>query len=186
MVGIASRPCLRRVCRTRGRPTRLRLSAVVAIWQLTNYAMGDNRFYRCHSRASEPRILADAGVAEPPILGGFHIGALPQHLKRIASALSADDPTRVAAKAVIVAEVERLHWRGWNGKAKNARISIDRIRMVMHHFQGEPGSQKSITPAQKLSTCLAGAGWLSGGPVRLAGELPRTPPRGLARRHCAQ
>jgi hypothetical protein len=24
----------------------------------------------------------------------------------------------VAAKAVIVAEVERLHWRIWNGKAK--------------------------------------------------------------------
>jgi len=46
-----------------------------------------------------------------------------QHLKQIASALSADDPAQVAAKAAIVAEVERLHWRIWNGKAKNARIS---------------------------------------------------------------
>jgi hypothetical protein len=34
-----------------------------------------------------------------------------QHLKQIASALSADDPARMAAKAVIVAETERLHWR---------------------------------------------------------------------------
>src|ERR1700679_3123536 len=61
-----------------------------------------------------------------------------QHLEQIAGGLSADDPARVAAKAVIVAEVERLHWRIWNGKAKNARISIDRIRAVMHHFQGDP------------------------------------------------
>jgi hypothetical protein len=33
---------------------------------------------------------------------------------------------------VIVAEVDRLHWRIWNGKAKNARKSIDRIRALMH------------------------------------------------------
>ena len=59
-----------------------------------------------------------------------------RHLEQVASGLSADDPERVAAKAVIVAEVERLHWRIWNGKAKNARISIDRIRAVVHHFQG--------------------------------------------------
>ena len=45
-------------------------------------------------------ILADAGVAEPPILDWFHIGMRLQHLKQIASALSADDPTRVAAKHV--------------------------------------------------------------------------------------
>jgi hypothetical protein len=109
------------------------------------------------------RILADAGVAEPPILDWFHIGMRLQHLKQIASALLTDDPARVAAKAVIVAEVERLHWRIWNGKAKNARISIDRIRMVMHHFQGEPGSRKPIAPSRKLWTALhALDGYLSG------------------------
>jgi hypothetical protein len=65
--------------------------------------------------------------------------------------------------AVIVAEVERLHWRIWNGKAKNARISLDRIRMVMHHFQGEPGSRKSIAPSRKLWTALhALDGYLTG------------------------
>jgi hypothetical protein len=53
-----------------------------------------------------------------------------QHLKQIAGALTADHPARVAAKAVIVAEVERLHGRIWNGKAKNARKSIDRIRVL--------------------------------------------------------
>ena len=55
-----------------------------------------------------------------------------QHLKQVASGLSCDDPARVAAKAVIVEEVERLHWRLWNGKATNARISIDRIHAIMH------------------------------------------------------
>jgi hypothetical protein len=43
-----------------------------------------------------------------------------------------DDPGGVTAKATIVAEVERLHWHIWNGKAKNARRSINRIRKVMH------------------------------------------------------
>lgn len=109
------------------------------------------------------RILADADVAELPILDWFHIGMRLQHLKQIASALSADDPAQVAAKAAIVAEVERLHWRIWNGKAKNARISIDRIRAVMHHFQGEPGSRKSIAPSRKLWTALQALdGYLTG------------------------
>jgi hypothetical protein len=77
-----------------------------------------------------------------------------QHLKQAGNGLSCDDPARVAAKAVIVAEVERLHWRLWNGKATNARIAIDRIRAVMHHFKGEPSTRKSIAPSQKLWTGL--------------------------------
>jgi hypothetical protein len=78
----------------------------------------------------------------------------PQHLKQTAGGLSDDDPARVAAKAVIVEEVERLHWRLWNGKAKDAQISIDRIRAVMHHFQGGKGERKSIAPSRKLWTAL--------------------------------
>jgi hypothetical protein len=108
-------------------------------------------------------ILADAGVAETPILDWFHIAMRLQHLKQIAAGLSADDPARAAAKAVIVAEVERLHWRLWNGKAKNARTSIDRIRAAMHHFRGERGGRKSIAPARKLWTALhALDGYLTG------------------------
>ena len=100
------------------------------------------------------RILADAGVTTTPMLDWFHIGMRLQHLKQVACALSADHPARVAAKAVIVAEVERLHWRIWNGKAKNARKSIDRIRAVMSHFQGEAGGRTSIAPSRKLWTAL--------------------------------
>ena len=77
-----------------------------------------------------------------------------QHLKQIASSLSTDNPERTAAKAVIVAEAERLHWRIWNGRAQNAQKSIDRIRTVMHQFRGEPGSKKSVAPSRKLWTAL--------------------------------
>ena len=77
-----------------------------------------------------------------------------QHHKQIADGLTAGDPARAAAKPVIVPEVERLHWRIWNGKAKNARKSIDRIRPVMHHFRGDRDSRKSIAPSRKLWTAL--------------------------------
>ena len=100
------------------------------------------------------RILADAGVAEPPILDWFHIAMRLQHLKQIASALPVDDPTRAEAKAVIVEEVERLHWRIWNGKARDAQVSVDRIRTVVHHFQGEPEERTSNAPSGKLQTVL--------------------------------
>jgi hypothetical protein len=108
-------------------------------------------------------ILTDAGVAGPPILDWFHIAMRLQHLKQIADSLSADDLARVAAKAVIVAEVERLRWRLWNGKAKNARTSIDRIRAVVHRFRGEQGGRTSIASARKLWTALQALdGYLTG------------------------
>jgi len=100
------------------------------------------------------RILADAGAAEPPILDWFHIAMRLQHLKQIANGLPTDDPAWVAAKPVIVEEVERLHWRVWNGKAKDAQASVDRIRAIMQHFQGEPEEHKSITSSRKLWTAL--------------------------------
>ncbi len=62
-------------------------------------------------------------MTKPPSLDWFHIAMRLHHTKLAAANLSTDDPDRVAAKAVIVAEVERLHWRIWNGKAKNARAA---------------------------------------------------------------
>ncbi|HYZ39708.1 MAG TPA: hypothetical protein VE687_03675, partial [Stellaceae bacterium] len=109
------------------------------------------------------RILADVDVIGTPMLDWFHIAMRLQHLEQIARALSVDDPARAAAKAVIVEEVDRLHWRLWNGKAKDAQISIERIRMVMHHFRGEQGQRKPIAPARKLWTALhALDGYLTG------------------------
>ena len=51
---------------------------------------------------------------------------------------------------MIVAEVERLRWRIWNGKAKNARPSIDWIRKVMHAFRGERDHRTTGAPSRKL------------------------------------
>ncbi|WP_424140308.1 ISKra4 family transposase [Roseomonas chloroacetimidivorans] len=100
------------------------------------------------------RLLFKAGVNGLPILDWFHVAMRLQHLTQIAGGLSSDDPERAAAKAVIAEEVERLRWRLWNGKAKDAGISIDCIRAVMHHFRGEPGSHRSIAPSRKLWTAL--------------------------------
>ncbi len=77
-----------------------------------------------------------------------------QHLTQIAGALASDGPERATARAVIVEEVERLRWRLWNGKAKDAKLSIDRIRAVMHHFRGEPDGRGSVAPSRKLWTAL--------------------------------
>jgi hypothetical protein len=53
-------------------------------------------------------ILAGAGALEPPILDWFHIAMKLQHPKQVADGLTTGDPTRAAAKAVIVTEVERM------------------------------------------------------------------------------
>jgi hypothetical protein len=99
-------------------------------------------------------ILAEAGVMTPPIADWFHIAMRLQHAKRAADGLSTDEPARVQAKAAIVAEVERLRWRIWNGKAKNARRSIDRIRKFMPVFGGERGHRTTDVPARKLWAAL--------------------------------
>jgi hypothetical protein len=95
-------------------------------------------------------VLANAGVTKPPILDWFHIAMRLQHTKLTAANLSTDNPSRVTAKAAIVAEVERLHWRIWNGKAKNAQRSIKRIRKVMHVFKGERSQGTKGVASRKL------------------------------------
>src|ERR1051325_665739 len=60
-----------------------------------------------------------------------------QHLKQIAGVLSNEDPAR-GAKAMIITEVERLRWRIWNGKAKDAQMSIDRIHTLLPSFESAP------------------------------------------------
>jgi hypothetical protein len=71
------------------------------------------------------------------------------HAKQAASGLSTDTPRRVQAKAVIVPEVERLRWRIWNGKAKNARRTLERVRKVMHVFQGERSHRTITVPSSR-------------------------------------
>jgi hypothetical protein len=84
-------------------------------------------------------ILSEAGCKQPPIAAWFHIAMRLHHAKQAASGLPIDTPGRTQAMAVIIPEVERLHWRIWKGMAKNAWPTLDRVRNVMHVFQGERG-----------------------------------------------
>ena len=95
-------------------------------------------------------VLVNAGVPTPPILDWFHLAMRFQHATQAASGLLADNARRVQAKAVIVEEVERLRWRIWNGKAKNAKRSIDRIRKVMHVYKRERSPHTNSTPSRRL------------------------------------
>jgi hypothetical protein len=95
-------------------------------------------------------VLTNAGVTQPTILDWFHIAMRLQHAELAAAHLSTDNPDRVIAKAVIVAEVDRLHWRIWNGKAKNAQRSIKRIRTVMPIFKGEQSQGAKGVASRKL------------------------------------
>ena len=94
-------------------------------------------------------ILAEAGCQKPPIADWFHIAMRLQHAKQATSGLSTDTPGRMQAKAAIVAEVERLHWRIWNGKAKNARRTLERVRKVMHVFKGEGAHRPTAEPSSR-------------------------------------
>jgi len=94
-------------------------------------------------------ILTEAGCQKPPIADWFHIAMRLQHAKQAASGLSTDTPGRMQAKTAIVADVERLHRRIWNGKAKNARRTLDRVRKVMHVFRGEGVHRAAAVPSSR-------------------------------------
>jgi hypothetical protein len=99
-------------------------------------------------------ILVDAGVTAPPFLDWFHIAMRLRHAEQVAGSLSADTPEREHAKAAIVTEVDRLHWRIWNGRAKDARITLDRVQLVMAAFQGEQSRGSTGPPSRRLWTAL--------------------------------
>ena len=77
------------------------------------------------------------------------------HAEKTAGTLPIDTPEREHARAVIVMEIDRLHWRIWNGKAKDAQITLEGIRDVLPVFQGDGGRKKD--PAwRRLWTALRG------------------------------
>jgi hypothetical protein len=95
-------------------------------------------------------ILVDAGITAPPFLDWFHIAMRIRHAAQTAGELPTDNPGRMKAKSVIVDEVERLRWRIWNGKAKNAKRSIDRVRKVMRVYKDECGQHTRSAPSRRL------------------------------------
>ena len=79
---------------------------------------------------------------------------LTEPAEKTAGTLPIDTPERENAKAVIVAEVDRLHWRIWNGRAKDAKVTLERLREIMPAFQGEQGDWKKDPPSRRLWTAL--------------------------------
>jgi hypothetical protein len=75
-----------------------------------------------------------------------------QHAEKTASTLPTDTPEREHARAVIVTEVDRLHWRIWNGK--DATVTLERIGAVMPAFQSEQGGRKRDPSSRRLWTAL--------------------------------
>ena len=88
-------------------------------------------------------ILIDAGITAPPYLDWFHIAMRLRHAEQEACSMAIDMPKREHARAVIVTEIDRLRWRIWNGKARDAQITLEHIRDVMPVFQGEDGGKKN-------------------------------------------
>src|SRR3954463_2378645 len=112
-------------------------------------------------------MLVDAGVKAPPSLDWFHIAMRLHHAEKTAGTLPIDTPEREHTRAVIVTEIDRLHWRIWNGKAKDARITLERIRQVMPVFQGEddrkrdPSSRRLWTALREIDRYLTSqSAWL--------------------------
>jgi hypothetical protein len=97
-------------------------------------------------------ILVKAGVTTPPSLDWLHIAMRLHHAEKTAGTLPADTPERENARAVIIAEVDRLHWRIWNGK--DAKVTLERIRAVMPVFQNEPGGRWRDPSSRRLWTAL--------------------------------
>ena len=77
-----------------------------------------------------------------------------QHAGKTAGTLSTETPEREHARAVIVAEVDRLHWRIWNGKARDAKVTLERIRAGHAGVPGQQGSQKRDPSSSRLWTAL--------------------------------
>jgi hypothetical protein len=61
-----------------------------------------------------------------------------QHAKQVAEALPVGDADQQQAKAEVVAEVERLRWRVWHDKARDARLTLKRLRMFLSGLEREP------------------------------------------------
>ena len=90
-----------------------------------------------------------------------------QHAEKTASTLPADTPERENARAMIIAEVDRLRWRIWNGKAKDAKVTLERFHQVMPVFQGDrdrkrdPSSRRLWTALREIDRYLTSqSAWL--------------------------
>jgi hypothetical protein len=77
---------------------------------------------------------------------------------------------------VIVEEVDRLHWRIRNGKAKDVQIVFNRICKVMHVYKRERGRQTRGVASRNLWHALHDIdSYLRGQSARLVNCVERYP-----------
>lgn len=109
------------------------------------------------------KLLTDIGVKEPPILDWFHIAMGLQHLRQAAQGLPTCDQAQGKAKAVVVEAIERLRWRLWHGKVKDARTTIGCIRGVMRAYRDQQAQWRKHGAARQFWAALLGFdGYLTG------------------------
>ncbi|HJU16797.1 MAG TPA: hypothetical protein VJ770_10045 [Stellaceae bacterium] len=73
------------------------------------------------------------------------------------------DQAQSEAKAVIAEAIERLRWRLWHGKVKNARATIDCIRGVMRAYRDQQAQWRKHGAARQFWAALLGFdGYLRG------------------------
>ena len=83
-----------------------------------------------------------------------------RHAEQAAAGLPAAAPDQGQAKTAIAAEIERLRWRAWNGKAKDARVTLRRVRALLPAVEGEP-ARKLRRALRAVDRYLCGQGaWL--------------------------
>lgn len=108
-------------------------------------------------------LLTTIGIKEPPILDWFHIAMGLQHLRQAAQGLPTRDEAQKKAKPVIVEAIERLRWRLWHGKVKDARRAIDGIRGVIRAYRDERAQSRKHRAARQFWAALLGFdGYLTG------------------------
>jgi hypothetical protein len=109
-------------------------------------------------------IPIEAGCKKPPIANWFRIALRLQHAEQAASGLSTDTRGRSRRGQRPSLRSTHLHRRIWNGKAKNARVALNRIRKAMHLFQGErsqhtmgvPSFRNAWDALRGVDNCLRG------------------------------
>jgi hypothetical protein len=127
-------------------------------------------------------ILADAGVMTPPIADWFHIAMRLQHAKQAEIGLSTDQPDRLQAKTVIVAEVERLRWRIWRqGQERPAQHRPDPKGHA--RLQGRAGPTHDRRAVTQVVGGIARSRQLSQQPEQTARQLREAISRRLACRN---
>ena len=94
------------------------------------------------------------GITETPILDWHHIAQRIQHVRQAAEGLTSSVPDLPDVTAKIIAEVERMRWRLWNGKPKAVAQTLERIRPLIKTRRQPTKKRLSARPWNTLMGAL--------------------------------